>query len=355
MIETIMLVAPGFYKKTGYYFRAIRDKDALERNGHKVTIIGFKFPYCLNSDGEKVRFRTALSSLFNSDRIISENIAPSLFAFPFFNKHRVMVVHGSLEDLKPFKFYFFKKKVYSFLLKYALRNYDSIISVSNAMSEYLRKLVSKDIENIITIPNLPDDDFLNNVENAINLKDYNEISEFDRRRKYICYCGNSQKWQKIDFLLDVFSFIHKNNDDIDLLILTKDIDSFSKEITKRGINTERVILKSVKNTEVPKYLVASHLLYLLRDNDEINNVACPTKAMEYLASGSEIIVSKGLGDISDLVELHNRGILVDLDSIDDSSIVGDLIIQRIKGSTPKVSVDIDDYRLSNYDKEYQKL
>ncbi|MGF1689586.1 glycosyltransferase [Photobacterium japonica] len=355
MYKSIILVAPGFYKKTGYFFRAIRDKNALEINGHEITVIGYKLFFFYDVDGRKIPYNTVFSLLKNSDYIISENIAPSIFSLPFKKKKRVMVVHGSLEDLQPFRFYHIKKFIYSFLLKYALKNYTSIISVSNAMNDYLNGLTSSNIKNITTIPNLPDDIFLQNIQSARNSQNLFDSIGLDKERKYICYCGNSQKWQKIDFLLDVFSYIHKQDNKIDLVILTKDLETFDKEIRKREISAERIVLKTVENPEVPNFLVASNLLYLLRDDDEINNVACPTKAMEYLSSGTDIIVSKGLGDITSIVDSEDKGIVVDLDSNTKISIVGDLIIHRINNNRTQRIVDIDKYRLSNYDKEYEKL
>ncbi|WP_279485851.1 hypothetical protein [Aeromonas veronii] len=93
-----------------------------------------------------------------------------------------MVVHGSLEDLRPFKFYFFKKPLYKFLLSFALKYYDSIVSVSEAMEDYLIELNGhRKIHNLITIPNLPDNKFLDAVELAKKRPKFKEKIRAERR------------------------------------------------------------------------------------------------------------------------------------------------------------------------------
>ncbi|UBR44318.1 glycosyltransferase family 4 protein [Aeromonas veronii] len=356
MLKTIMIVAPGFYKMTGYYYRAIRDKDALERNGHRVEIISFKYPFFVDEDGNKIKYIECLKLLNSAEKLICENIAPSFLIMPFFKKHRIMVVHGSLEDLRPFKFYFFKKPLYKFLLSFALKYYDSIVSVSEAMEDYLIELNGhRKIHNLITIPNLPDNKFLDAVELA--KKDQNLKRKLGLRedKKYICYCGNDQSWQKIDYLLDLFCVISKSTDDIDLIILTKEFGSFGEKIKQAKIDLTRIIIKTVENRLVPNYLVASDLLYIIRDQDMINKVACPTKAMEYLSSGTDLVISEGLGDITKTVLELNRGLVVK--PSDDISCVSNKIIDylSVEPSNNVGCYSVVKYRLGNYDEKYKAL
>lgn len=72
----------------------------------------------------------------------------------------------------------------------------------------------------------------------------------------------------------------------------------------------RLLRKSVPRSEVPSYLAASDIGFLLRDEDPINTVASPVKFGEYIAAGLAVVTSPGLGDISRLVSDRGIGALV---------------------------------------------
>jgi hypothetical protein len=62
--------------------------------------------------------------------------------------------------------------------------------------------------------------------------------------------------------------------------------------------------------------VADHLAVcdyglLLREPTITNRVASPTKFAEYLAAGLDVLISPGLGDLSDFVRRHGCGLVVD--------------------------------------------
>ena len=51
-------------------------------------------------------------------------------------------------------------------------------------------------------------------------------------------------------------------------------------------------------------------MWALRDENKINQVSCPTKILEYICSGNQIIISNGIGDLSEFIEKDNRGVVV---------------------------------------------
>jgi glycosyltransferase involved in cell wall biosynthesis len=62
--------------------------------------------------------------------------------------------------------------------------------------------------------------------------------------------------------------------------------------------------------EVGKYLEASDLGLLLRENHVVNRVASPTKFAEYLLCGLPVVISPWVGDFSELVEAHRLGLVI---------------------------------------------
>jgi glycosyltransferase involved in cell wall biosynthesis len=61
---------------------------------------------------------------------------------------------------------------------------------------------------------------------------------------------------------------------------------------------------------------------LLRRSDAVNRVAAPVKFAEYLASGTPVLLTDGIGDYSAAVREHGLGAVVNLDQPD-----GDLAVE----------------------------
>ena len=73
----------------------------------------------------------------------------------------------------------------------------------------------------------------------------------------------------------------------------------------------KVQVRSVSNEDVYKYLNASDFGILFRDDVIMNNVASPSKFAEYVLCGLPTIISKGVGDFSELCEQEKLGIVVE--------------------------------------------
>jgi len=105
----------------------------------------------------------------------------------------------------------------------------------------------------------------------------------------VVYSGSLAKWQNFDFILK--SFNDSENDNLNLLILTKDIESATKK-TSTSEKKDSIKLYSVDYHEVPNFLNASDYGLLIRDINETNLNASPTKFGEYINSGLTVIINK---------------------------------------------------------------
>lgn len=352
MKQALIFVSPGYLKKTGYYFRTFRDIENLESVGYScnVIIIGLRGFY--DESGLRIKFSEFRRLISSVELLFSENIAASIYMLPFYKKKRVVVVHGSLDDLDAFKYSKIKKPIYYLALKLALKYCDRIISVSNVMIDYLLTIDNKVGHKIHCIPNLPNKSFLENIVKAKNIVGLKEKISLDKNVKYLCYCGNSQAWQFSDYLIDLYKIIINKDKNIGLIVLTLDRSFFENAFS--DIESNNLIIKSVDNDDVPNYLYASDLLYLIRDENHINKVACPTKAIEYLCSGTNIISSKNLGDISDYITEHNAGFVISKYELSDIEKVADKIINEIYKSD-KNEVDLNNFISKKYLGIYEKL
>lgn len=105
------------------------------------------------------------------------------------------------------------------------------------------------------------------------------------------YSGGMHAWQKVEDSVKYFTKFHHMNDKAKLLVLTKDKEGFYDILNKVGDKElkEFITVKSLGYKDVPKYLNASDVAFLLRDNHVMNAVASPTKLAEYMACGLPVI------------------------------------------------------------------
>lgn len=105
------------------------------------------------------------------------------------------------------------------------------------------------------------------------------------------YSGGMHAWQKVEDSVKYFTKFHHMNDKAKLLVLTKDKEGFNDILNKVGDKElkEFITVKSLGYKDVPKYLNASDVAFLLRDNHVMNAVASPTKLSEYMACGLPVI------------------------------------------------------------------
>jgi glycosyltransferase involved in cell wall biosynthesis len=111
----------------------------------------------------------------------------------------------------------------------------------------------------------------------------------------VIYSGGTQPWQNVDTMVDA---INSTSSTAEFIILTPHPEAFS------GIDSEvkeRTIIKSVRSDEVDAYYKKAALGFILRDDNIVNRVACPTKLIEYLNSGIvPIVLSSNIGDFEKL-------------------------------------------------------
>tara|TARA_R110001583_G_scaffold192734_1_gene359650 strand:+ start:2751 stop:3833 length:1083 start_codon:yes stop_codon:yes gene_type:complete len=325
--KILMLCSPGYYKKTGYYYRAIRDKVALENLGNIVDLLVLK--------GWVSAFKTFLVLLVNAEkneRYVCQNIGsviPLFFASYFKPKileNTILIYHGSLEDLIAFRFYKAKRFFYELIEARLVELGSTFVCVSHSMRFGLEKKYKNSELKCHVLPNIPSPDFIRNIEAAKEINKSNLRSELKipQDKIIICYSGNAQAWQNVEFLFNVFLDMP---DEFHLLILTIDSRKMNELKEQYKIPDCRITLRTVDNIQVPKYLVAADYLYIVREQSEINEYSCPTKAVEYLYSGTKIICSENLGDISSFVLVNKLGIIISKINMKNINLIRSMIVE----------------------------
>ncbi|RNC70387.1 MAG: glycosyltransferase [Desulfuromonadales bacterium] len=107
------------------------------------------------------------------------------------------------------------------------------------------------------------------------------------------YCGSVHKWQNVDYSLEIFAeYLQCSSTPSQLLIISPGPDAdLRKRAYSLGLSDNDFKIIKVPHEEVPAYLNASDIGFLIRDDSVVNRVASPTKLGEYLSCGLPVIVS----------------------------------------------------------------
>lgn len=106
----------------------------------------------------------------------------------------------------------------------------------------------------------------------------------------IIYAGGGQPWQNTNLMVDAVNSLPS----YEFTILTHDPGAFIGIEHKKNSN---VRILSVKAGHVAEYYKTASMGFILRTDTTVNNVACPTKLIEYLACGVvPVVSSENIGD-----------------------------------------------------------
>jgi glycosyltransferase involved in cell wall biosynthesis len=112
----------------------------------------------------------------------------------------------------------------------------------------------------------------------------------------VIYAGGAQKWQNIEAMM---SAMRKTRYRFEFVILTADIPVFEQIVAEFGLQ-DKVNLRTVPKNQVYEYYVHADLGFILRDDDIVNQAACPTKLVEYLQCGViPIVLQPNIGDFAE--------------------------------------------------------
>ena len=129
------------------------------------------------------------------------------------------------------------------------------------------------------------------------------------------YSGGTQAYQMIPETLDIWARMAVHPD-VRFLLLTHG-ENFSR--SPAGIPEDRFLHVEADRSEIPAYLAAADIGFLLRAPHQLNYVASPIKFGEYLAAGLSVVSSPGIGDVSSAIEHDDLGCIVNLDDVESAA------------------------------------
>ena len=215
--------------------------------------------------------------------------------------------------------------------KKALNESHSIICVSNRFKRYLIDSFGIDQNRISVVPCCVND-IPQNINMAIREKIRRELSI--NSKKVIIYAGSIVKYQCVNEMIRIFSKLRQYDNDFFFLFLSayNNYGSIKQLFNNVGVSDEYYKLLSVKQSEVYDYLCAADFGMLIRDNDLLNKVSCPTKMAEYLMAGLPIIATSSVGDIKDV---KSNVILCEFEDITEEDFIKQICNYDISVATRK--------------------
>ncbi len=128
-------------------------------------------------------------------------------------------------------------------------------------------------------------------------------------RTVLVYAGSMYPWQRVDQATQLTSRLRTAVPNLHFLCITPDLNE-ARVVLSRSLPGDAYTLQHVAHAEMPQYLMASDVGVLIRERHPLNEVACPTKFGEYLMCGLPVVVTDGIGDVSDLVRREDLGVVL---------------------------------------------
>lgn len=200
-------------------------------------------------------------------------------------------VHGIIpEELRFAGERWLKIKLFERLELMVAGNVTKITVVTHAMQEHLQSKYPDCHAKFYTYAILP-----------LTIETPKAPSNFDNQNVVLLYAGNTQKYQNIPLMAkNIASLVDRAG--VRFEILTGAMEEMRAIFTQYGLNDKHnVHINSVKPSELDAYYSQAHYGYVLRDDIDVNRVACPTKIVEYLAYGLRpIVIQPRIGDFAEM-------------------------------------------------------
>lgn len=184
-----------------------------------------------------------------------------------------------------------RARLFSFVERIAVRKSSVAVFVTGAMKRHFQEKYGRDNNEDKIIAILPK---INEERGLLG-----SVLSLERDRKTVIYAGGIQPWQNIPLMLNAaarltdfkFTFLSSDYQQLGLLASNAGVRNFSSF--------------AVAPNDVATYYLENSFGFILRDSIPVNQVACPTKLVEYFHWGViPIVLSPDIGDFNELGFKH---------------------------------------------------
>lgn len=209
------------------------------------------------------------------------------------------------------------KTVYKYFKKKELAyfsNADHIVSLTECAKKEIKsweKLKDYNL-NITVIPCCAD----LNLFSKKNIKQ-NQLIEIKKNLNIpentfiVSYLGSLGTWYQTKEMLEFFQFLLKQKPESHFLIITHDNpDIIWNDVTKLGIDKNKITITSADRSEVPNLIALSDYSIFFIKQAYSKKASSPTKQGEIMGLGIPIICNSGVGDVDTIVNDSKSGFII---------------------------------------------
>jgi len=208
----------------------------------------------------------------------------------------------------------------------AINNAFSIVTLTNASLSYIFDLYEHEIchKKVVVIPTCTDLD---------------KFYPSNQKPDYVIGCSGSvlNGWFDLEKMAVFYSFLATKNPFIKFEVATKDNHSIVTDfLHRRGVPIDRlrVFSSTVENMpSVNQHQCASVMFYKGNQLSELGR--SPTRMAEVLGCGNPIVSNSGVGDVAEIINQYNIGVILDDYDKTNLEIAYELFIELV--ADPKTS------------------
>ena len=120
-------------------------------------------------------------------------------------------------------------------------------------------------------------------------------------------------------MIRLFNEFKGQVDNFFLIVLTpREVESIRAGLISSGLDENEILVRTAEPGDVPAYLSVASIAVSLIKPCFSKLSSSPTKLAEYLLAGVPVVVNKGIGDVDELVNGNEVGIV--LDTLDHDSL-----------------------------------
>lgn len=207
-----------------------------------------------------------------------------------------------------------------------LHKADAVLVVTSAMKRHLGNKWHDDaVARVKLVPIALNRDFT--VKHAVDAVEKYSLGYLKNKNVFV-YCGGGQSYQCVDEVISIFECILEDMAEAYLLLITPDVDVIKCKIKNCSLVVqEKVVVVSAKPDEVPSLLRLGRYGFVLREDNVLNKVACPTKINEYLACGLVLICTESSGHGPEAIANTGAGIVIPLEITKE---LGAVLVDRLQ-------------------------
>lgn len=185
---------------------------------------------------------------------------------------------------------------------------DAVLCVSQEMARHVVEKFGVNREKIVVSPCTVDHERF-----AADASHHSSVrAELGLEGRFIVgYCGSLQAWQLPDASISLYLKVKQHEPSAHFLAVTTQPEKMREVLRQFGVPEQDATVRSVPHAQVARLMSAFDVGLLLREPSLVNQVASPVKFAEYLACGVPVILSRGIGDYSAMVESRSIGLVVE--------------------------------------------